>query len=154
MERFEVLSIEGARCPYCGEAVPRKLLPPYECSCGRSLDAAFFPDRAMAWCTALHAEERALLNARSRDLSGCTLYSTTFPCTLCAEKIIHAGIRHVVYVDAYPDAIGLLLLRDAQVKIQRFEGIRSRNFDRYFARTRPAMEQEGIDHLRLTAELP
>lgn len=154
MERFQALSIEGAHCPYCGRSIPPDLLPPWECACGKSLDAAFFPDRAMKWCTALHAEERAIINAGARNLAGCTLYTTTFPCMLCAEKIVHAGIRHVVYVDAYPDELALLLLRDAGVKIERFEGVRSRNFERYFAQVQPAMERQGLDQLRRTRDLP
>lgn len=130
-EQYEALADEGAKCPYCGEPMQRKLVPPWLChACGRKLDDAFFPDRAMKWCTALHAEERALINAAGKDLEGTTLYATTFPCMLCAEKIIHAGIGEVVYVEAYPDASGLLLFEEAGVPSRRFQGVRSRNFER------------------------
>jgi deoxycytidylate deaminase len=154
-ERFVELANDNARCPYCSTDIPAKLPQPWLCpNCGRSLDAAFFPDRAMRWCTALHAEERALINAGDRDLSKATLYSTTFPCQLCAEKIIHAGIREVVYVEAYPDAHGLVLFREASVSAHRFEGVRSRNFERYFAATQPEMEEQGKQKLRSIAGLP
>lgn len=108
----------------------------------------------MKWCTALHAEERALINAGDRDLSQSTLYTTTFPCMLCAEKIIHAGIRDVIYVEAYPDLHGMVLFGQAGVTTRRFEGVRSRNFERYFAGTQPEMEEAGKAKLRQIAELP
>ena len=154
-ERFVELAESGAKCPYCTNPIPNPLPQPWLCpKCGQSLDAAFFPDRAMKWCTALHAEERALINAGERDLSKTTLYTTTFPCMLCAEKIIHAGIREVAYVEAYPDAHGLVLFGEASVKTRRFEGVRSRNFERYFAGTQPEMEEAGKRTLRAIAELP
>jgi deoxycytidylate deaminase len=123
-------------------------------ACGHKLDDAFFPDRAMKWCTALHAEERALINAAGKDLTGTTIYATAFPCTLCAEKIIHAGIDDVVFVDAYPDESGLLLLNAAGVSSRRFEGVRSRNFERYFGPIQAEMEEAGKEKIRKIVGLP
>jgi deoxycytidylate deaminase len=153
-ERFLELASSGANCPFCSTPIPRPLEQPWECpNCGRSLDAAFFPDRAMKWCTALHAEERALINVGDRDLSAATLYTTTFPCMLCAEKIIHAGIRRVVFIDPYPDAHGVILFHQTAVETHRFEGVRSRNFERYFAGTQPEMEEAGKIKMREIAGL-
>jgi deoxycytidylate deaminase len=129
-------------------------MPPWDCECGKSLEQVFFPDRAMKWCTALHAEERAIINAGSRDLSESVLYTTTFPCMLCAEKIIHASIPRVIYVDAYPDSLARLLMLDAGLNVERYEGVRSRNFERYFAGTRPAMEADGLRQLKGATYLP
>jgi deoxycytidylate deaminase len=154
-ERFLELAGSGAKCPFCSSAIPQPLPQPWDCpNCRRSLDEAFFPDRAMKWCTALHAEERAIINAGKRDLSDATLYSTTFPCMLCAEKIIHSGIREVVYVEAYPDVHGLVLFKKSGVMTRSFEGVRSRNFERYFAATQPTMEAAGRKFLRDLAGLP
>lgn len=154
-ERFVELAVAGASCPYCGTPIPRPLPHPWDCpTCGKSLDAVFFPDRAMKWCTALHAEERAIINAGDRNLSQATLYCSTFPCMLCAEKIIHAGLRKVVYVDAYPDAHGQILFNESGVTVERFEGVRSRNFERYFAGTQAAMEERGLEKLRRVVGLP
>ncbi|MEN3283714.1 MAG: dCMP deaminase [Solirubrobacteraceae bacterium] len=123
--------------------------PPWLCpNCKERLDTFFFPDRAMWWCTALHAEHRAILNAGDRDLSLCTLYTTTFPCTLCSEKIIHAGIRTVVYMDAYPDKNGRLLLESAGVELTLFEGVRSRSFNRVFSVVQATKEREAIEKVR------
>lgn len=153
-ERFLELAGNGAKCPFCSMEIPKPLEQPWDCpKCGKSLDSAFFPDRAMKWCTALHAEERALINVGERDLSSATLYTTTFPCMLCAEKIIHAGIREVIFIEAYPDAHGLILFQQAGVKALRFEGVRSRNFERYFAGTQPEMEEAGKRRMREIAGL-
>jgi deoxycytidylate deaminase len=154
-ERFVELAQLDAKCPYCTAAIPEPLPLPWDCpNCGKSLGSAFFPDRAMKWCTALHAEERALLNSGDRNLSGTTLYTTTFPCMLCAEKIIHAGIREVIYIEPYPDAHGLILFGEAGAVTKRFEGVRSRNFERYFSGTQAEMEEEGKRKMLEIAGLP
>lgn len=154
-ERYEGLATSSAKCPYCGEQMQHGLKPPWRCpKCQRKLDDAFFPDRAMKWCTALHAEERAIITASGRDIHGATLYTTTFPCTLCAEKIIHAGISDVVYVEAYPDIHAAVLFKAANVKTRRFEGVRSRNFEQYFAPIQPIMERQGEETIRKMIDLP
>ncbi len=90
----------------------------------------------MNWCTAVHAEVWAVLSAGNRA-RGATLYSTTFPCMQCAEKIAQAGIRTVSYTEAYPDAHGLARLNLSQVKVERFEGVRSSAFERIFSTVKP-----------------
>lgn len=52
----------------------------------------------------VHAEMAALMDAARRGISvkGTTLYSTTFPCHLCARHIVAAGIDRVIYVEPYP----------------------------------------------------
>lgn len=53
-------------------------------------------------CT--HAEIAAIIDAAKLGVSvrNATLYTTTFPCHLCAKDIINAGIKRVVYLEAYP----------------------------------------------------
>src|SRR5262249_14964907 len=111
--------------------------PPWRCAkClqeGRktNLEAFFFPDRAMWWCTAVHAEMRATLAAGDRA-RGATLYSTTFPCTPCAELIAHAGVASVVYTEAYPDVSSRGRLAIAGIRLVQFEGVRSSAIERLF----------------------
>ena len=139
---FTLLSQRGARCPVCGEGFGGVKGPPWRCSaCQKkgkktNLETFFFPDRAMNWCTAVHAEVWALLSAGDRARGG-TLYCTTFPCFQCAEKLIQSRIKEVWYTEAYPDAAGQERFRLARVKIQQFEGVRSSSFDRIFSRLRP-----------------
>ncbi len=139
---FKQLSERGMRCPQCSSALPVIAGPPWTCpGCATkgqktNLEAFFFPDRAMNWCTAIHGEAAALIAAGGRARGG-TVYSTTFPCMQCAEKIIQAGIVRVCYTEAYPDnhSIGRLTL--AKVKMDRFKGVRSSSFERIFGQTRP-----------------
>lgn len=53
-------------------------------------------------CT--HAEISAIIDAAKLGVTvrEAILYTTTFPCHLCAKDIINAGISRVVYLEAYP----------------------------------------------------
>lgn len=66
----------------------------------------------------LHAEANAITKiARSGNNSdGATLYVTASPCIECAKLIIQAGIRRVVYGEAYRLADGIELLRRAGIE--------------------------------------
>lgn len=45
----------------------------------------------------IHAEKNAILNAREKDLIGCSIYVYPLPpCADCAEEIIRANIKRVV----------------------------------------------------------
>jgi dCMP deaminase len=45
-----------------------------------------------------HAEMNAVMNKNQQDVSGCTIYSTLFPCHECAKILIQSGIKEVVYL--------------------------------------------------------
>lgn len=138
-DHFAGLASMNTRCPSCGKKLPALVGPPWRCpSCeaeGKktNLEAFFFPDRAMNWCTAIHAEVWGLLAAGERSRGG-SLYTTTFPCFQCAEKIAQAGIRKVIYTEVYPDVKSAGRLDLAKIDIVRFEGIRSSKFERIFPR--------------------
>ena len=55
-----------------------------------------------------HAEMNAIRKASealgTHDLSGCTLYSTSYPCPMCLGAIIWANIKNVVYGCTAKDA--------------------------------------------------
>jgi dCMP deaminase len=57
-------------------------------------DRADVDEREMKYLKTLHAEENAILFAK-RDLDGCDIYVTHFPCPNCAAKIIQTGISTV-----------------------------------------------------------
>ena len=46
----------------------------------------------------VHAELNAILNAKGKDLSGCTIYVALFPFNECAKAIIQSGIKEVIYL--------------------------------------------------------
>ncbi len=142
-DHFRRLADAQALCPKCKAPVEAETVPAWTChTCGTNLaNDFFFPDRAMNWCTALHAEERAIINARGKDLTGAVLYTTAFPCFLCAEKIIQAGIKRIVFTEPYPDPHSAALLEQVpDITIEKFEGVRSGSFDRIFGRVRAQVE--------------
>lgn len=55
----------------------------------------------------VHAEMFALMRAAQRGISvdKSTIFSTTFPCHMCARHIIASGIKKVVYIEPYPKSM-------------------------------------------------
>ena len=70
-----------------------------------------------------HAEANAITKvARSNNSSeGATLYVTSSPCIECAKLIIQAGIKRVVYADAYRLSDGVNLLQRAGIELVTIE---------------------------------
>jgi deoxycytidylate deaminase len=143
-DHFKKLQATGAKCPTCGNPFTLADGPPWKCDVCASqtppvktnLESSFFPDKAMNWCTAIHAEVWALTVAGERARDG-HLYTTTFPCFQCTEKIIHSGIREVCFTEAYSDAAGEIRFELAGVKLTQFEGVRSASFHRIFKANAP-----------------
>lgn len=87
-------------------------------------------------CRAIHAEERAILQIAKRggvSFKNTCLYTTTFPCILCAKKIVEVGISEVVYIDPYPYSESKILMEKAGVNIKKFEGVKSKLIDILFS---------------------
>ncbi len=85
-------------------------------------------------CRALHGEERAIINlvGKGIDLEDATIYVTTFPCNLCANKIVQVGIKKVVYFEPYPVEEAKKILKDGHVNYEPFEGVTFRAFFKFF----------------------
>lgn len=112
---------DNYRCAKCGSQVFKEFLV----SDGKLLDM----------CRALHAEENALLNLTKigiQNSSNLVLYTTTYPCNLCANKIVTAGIKRVVYADPYTLEDAKYILETGKVATQKFEGIKSFAFFRLY----------------------
>ena len=96
--------------------------------------------RILDVCRALHAEESAIIalarNGQAADLGQCTMYTTTYPCRLCANKIAELGIKRVVYLEPYPDDEGRAILHGAHVKDEFFQGVTFRAYFRLYGETR------------------
>ena len=71
----------------------------------------------------LHAEANAITKVAksANNCDGATLYITAAPCIECSKLIIQAGIRRVVYADAYRSDEGLALLRRVGIDIAQVE---------------------------------
>ncbi|MEK2154547.1 cytidine/deoxycytidylate deaminase family protein [Vibrio parahaemolyticus] len=57
-------------------------------------DSVDTDERELKYLKTLHAEENAILFSK-RDLDGCDIWVTHFPCPNCAAKIIQTGISRV-----------------------------------------------------------
>lgn len=91
-------------------------------------------------CRALHAEEMAILNLLRCGLhipQGPVIYVTTFPCNLCANKIVTVGIKEVVYYEPYPVRESIDIFNDANVIYRSFTGV---TFNGYFRLFRGGVE--------------
>jgi len=119
------------RCANCDVRVFEEYLPGSSDEKGKLLDV----------CRSLHAEENAILSACQQGAKipeNAVLYTTTFPCNLCANKIRQVGIREVVYAEPYTTAEAEHILRagekeNEKTELTRFEGVKSTAFMRYFA---------------------
>jgi dCMP deaminase len=102
---------------------PRGVRNCFEGGCARCAGDA--PSGAdLGDCICSHAEENAIVQAAYHGISvkGGTVYSTLSPCLLCAKMIINAGIRRVVYEQAYEFNAQITgLLGEAGVACERFQ---------------------------------
>ncbi len=102
-------------------------------------------------CRALHAEENAILQSARRGgmgLKGAKIYTTTYPCSLCARKILQVGIREVIYDDSYPDKLSEMFLQEGQkrVDLRHFEGVKPLGYFRLF---KPVYNQKEWQELKI-----
>lgn len=73
-------------------------------------------------CRAVHAEANTIIQAAIHGVAigGSTLYCTTAPCSGCAKLLISAGVKSIVYIEGYPDELGLEMLREAKISMQLY----------------------------------
>ena len=89
--------------------------------------------RNLDLCRALHAEDTALLQMAngSRGTQGeIHLYTTTFPCLLCANKVVHAGVQKVIFIDPYPGDDARDALEGSATRVEHFEGYTLKGLER------------------------
>lgn len=117
------------KCNNCSEPIQ---ITYGECKCGHdNKKEKSLLEKHLDLCYALHAEEKAILQAGKigTSLEGATLYCTTFPCLLCAKMIVESGITRLVYVEPYPhsDSLEIFKSRGKNFKIERFEGLTAKH---------------------------
>ena len=73
----------------------------------------------------LHAEANAILKVASstQACQGATLYITMSPCKECSKLIHQAGIKRIVYLDAYKDNSGITFLEKAGVAVEQISDL-------------------------------
>lgn len=88
------------------------------------------------FCRAVHAEERAIIEAtrHAPEVEGGTIYTTTFPCDKCAKTISLVGISKVVFVEPYPSLTVNHVLESNGITVEKFEGVKGEAYLKLFAR--------------------
>ncbi|MGT2467268.1 deaminase [Mesorhizobium atlanticum] len=76
----------------------------------RRLDDAALMD-ALEYGRIVHAEMSALLDAAriGRSVKDSVLFTTTFPCHMCAKHIVASGVLEVVFLEPYPKSLAARL---------------------------------------------
>ncbi len=74
-------------------------------------------------CRGIHAEQNAIIQAALHGVSikGSTLYCTNLPCSICAKMIINAGVKKIIYLSGYADALSMEMLTEARVEMIQFK---------------------------------
>lgn len=73
-------------------------------------------------CRGVHAEQNAVIQAAVFGVSikDATLYSTNYPCSVCAKILVNARISEIVYAEGYTDRLAAELLDQSKVKTRKF----------------------------------
>jgi deoxycytidylate deaminase len=106
--------------------------------------------KRLEYCRALHAEENAILQLAKiggMPISGGTIYTTTYPCELCAKKLYQTGIRTIYYNEPYPESISEeVFLKDGNRSIEMvpFQGIKSHSFFKLF---KPVYDKKELSYI-------
>ena len=74
-------------------------------------------------CRGVHAEQNAVTQAAYFGVSvnGASIYTTTYPCSMCAKILINAGIKEIVYSEGYADDLSKKLLDEANITIREYK---------------------------------
>lgn len=97
--------------------------------------------REIKYLKVLHGEENAILHAR-RDLAGCNIFATHFPCPNCTAKIIQVGIKRIYipehdadYYERWKDkiAISMKMIKETGLEVITVKGFSDRFFGKQWS---------------------
>ena len=74
-------------------------------------------------CRAVHAEQNAIISAAIKGVSikGGTIYTNTYPCSICTRMLINAEIKRIVYDSDYSDPLSKELLDESKIEVVKFK---------------------------------
>ena len=122
------------KCGHCGGALSPGLVR-LDANCGKPVPRDLRRFRDLELCRAIHAEEGTLLQASrfgGQGVEGGTIDTTTFPCALCAKKIIETKLASVIYLEPYPGKEALGFLKAHNIDLRHFEGVSQKAFPLLF----------------------
>lgn len=115
----------------------------------------------------VHAEVGAITEAAKNGISlkDSTLYTTVFPCHLCARYIISSGIKRIIFIEPYPKSLTLELYKsevelspscscDNKIIMQPFIGISPRIYRKVFIYNEYLMGEKKNDFAQLKPWIP
>lgn len=78
-------------------------------------------------CRGVHAEQNAVTQAAYFGVSvdGASIYTTTYPCSMCAKILINAGIREIIYSEGYSDDLSKQLLDEAGITLREYKPLKN-----------------------------
>ena len=73
-------------------------------------------------CRGLHAEQNAIIQAAvfGTSIKGGTIYTTHFPCSVCAKMLVNAELEEIVYEEMYPDELSIEILKESNINVRQF----------------------------------
>ena len=74
-------------------------------------------------CRGLHAEQNAIIQAAIFGVSvkGSNIYSTHYPCSICAKMLINADINEIIYDKDYEDELAKQILSESNITVRKFK---------------------------------
>jgi dCMP deaminase len=74
-------------------------------------------------CRGVHAEQNAVIQAAyfGASIKDASIYTTNFPCVMCAKILVNAGIIEAIYKDDYVDPLSKEILNESKVVVRRYE---------------------------------
>jgi dCMP deaminase len=71
----------------------------------------------------VHAEQNAVIQAAyfGASIKDASIYTTNFPCVMCAKILVNAGIIEVIYKDDYEDPLSKDIMNESKVVVRRYE---------------------------------
>jgi dCMP deaminase len=74
-------------------------------------------------CRGVHAEQNAVIQAAyfGASIKDASIYTTNFPCVMCAKILVNAGIIEVIYKDDYVDSLSKDIMNESKVVVRRYE---------------------------------
>lgn len=74
-------------------------------------------------CRGLHAEQNAIIQAAVFGISikNGIMYTTHFPCSVCAKMLVNAGIKEIIYQNDYPDKLAEKILMESNIKVRKLK---------------------------------
>lgn len=74
-------------------------------------------------CTGVHAEQNAIIQAAYFGVSirDAEIYTTTYPCVICARMILNSRIKRIVFDADYIDPISKELLNTSKIIIEQYQ---------------------------------